>query len=140
MKTRIVLISIIITLMFSFTGCTQNSKEGIIQSEGVKYTMYIGLNDQDTYTQQISTEEAQKMVANIALQYVDGFTQTTAMGAYKDEKGVVTYEKSLVFSFSYASEEQMQNIMNDVLEELNQNSILIEKENVNYDFYEGEMQ
>ncbi len=111
-----------------------------LQEEGVKYTMYIGLNDKNSYIQEISTEEAEQMVTQIALQYVDGFTQTTSKGAYKDEAGVVTYENSLVFSFYDATEEQMKNIMDDVLEDLNQNSVLIERENVNYEFYEGGME
>ena len=38
----------------------------------VKYRLYIGLNDQDTYQQVKSTEEAQELVAEIALKYVEG--------------------------------------------------------------------
>jgi hypothetical protein len=104
----------------------------------VKYTMYIGLNDKDTYTQLISYEEAERKVSKIALKYVDGFTRFAAKGAYKDEKGVVTYENSLVFQFSSATGAQMKAIMKEVLEELNQNSILLEKEKVDCEFYEGE--
>ncbi len=59
-------------------------------------------------------------------------------GAYKDDKGVTTYENSLVFSFDFAEEEQIKRIMDDVLKELNQNSILIERQTVSYSFYEGE--
>jgi hypothetical protein len=60
-----------------------------------------------------------------------------AKGAYKDEKGVITYENTLVFQFSSTTEQQIKSIMDETLIELNQNAILIEKEKVNYEFYEG---
>ncbi len=135
--TRSLLISIVlITVLCSgLSGCTMQT--GLGQSEALKYTMYIGLNDKDTYTQRISYEEAEKKVSNIALKYVDGFTARVGKGAYKDEKGVITHENSLVIEFYNATDQQMKAIMDEILQELNQNSILIEKEKVNYDFYEG---
>jgi len=115
-----------------FSGCVQQP-----EPQTIKYTMYIGLNDQDTYTQLISSEDAEKKVEGIALKYVDGFSSHTVKGAYKDEKGVITRENSLVLEFYNANDQQMQAIMDDILQELNQNSILLEKQKVDYEFYEG---
>lgn len=103
----------------------------------VKYTMYVGLNDKDTYTQLVPTEEAERKVSSIALKHVDGFTAFSAKGAYKDDKGVITNENSLVFEFYSVTEEQMRAVVDEVLKELNQNSVLIEKKKVNSKFYEG---
>lgn len=138
MKKKIYLLAAFILAVIILTGCMLQTKAVDGYGNEVKYTMYVGLNDKDTYTQLISTEDAEKKVSEIALRYVDGFTQLSAKGAYKDEDGIVTYENSLVFEFYSATEEQMKSIMNDIIRELNQNSVLIEKENVSYRFYEGE--
>ncbi|PKM76310.1 MAG: DUF3574 domain-containing protein [Firmicutes bacterium HGW-Firmicutes-15] len=135
MKKPHISIVLIIVLCFMLSGCV--TQTGLGQNEVLKYTMYIGLNDEDTYTQQISYEEAEKKVSDIALKYVDGFTARVAKGAYKDEKGVITHENSLVFEFYNATDQQMKAIMDEILRDLNQNSILIEKQKVNYEFYEG---
>ncbi len=108
-----------------------------MKKSAVKYTMYIGLNDKDTYTQIIDSEEAEKIVSTICLKYIDGYTMSHGEGSYKDEKDVVTKENSLIYTFYNANDEQMKSIMNEVLKKLNQNSILIEKQKINYDFYEG---
>lgn len=138
-KVAFVLV-LILAMAFCVTlaGCMQQSGNQADGESIVKYTMYIGLSDKDAYTQLIPYEEAEKKVSGIALKYVDGFTQLAAKGAYKDEKGVVTHENSLVLEISHATDEQIKAIMNEVLKELNQNSILIEKEYVNCEFYEGE--
>lgn len=135
MKKRLITIFIVITLCFTLTSCT--TQNGLAKSEAVKYTMYIGLNDKDTYQQIIPYEEAEKKVSDIALNYVDGFTELSAKGVFMDEKGAITYENSLVFEFYSATDQQMKAIMDEVIKELNQNSILIEKQKVNYEFYKG---
>jgi|GEM_PF-980328 len=139
---------ILLTTAFLFTGCTtldmQKQDDAINQSEvlfnekGTKYTMYIGLNDKETYEQIVSNEEAERIVTEIALNHVGGFTLTQGKGAYKDEDDVITYENSLIVAFSDASEDQMKAIMDDILVSLNQNAVLIEKKETVYTFYEGE--
>lgn len=135
MRKNFISFIIVVIVCFAFSGCAIQTATP--NSDTVKYTMYIGLNDKDTYTQLITYEEAEKKVSVIALKYVDGFTVLSATGAYKDEKGVITHENSLVFEFSSATDQQMKGIMDETLKELNQNSILIEKQKVNYEFYEG---
>jgi hypothetical protein len=135
MKNRFTLIFIIILLCFTVAGCA--AQPGTRTVEGVKYTLYIGLNDKNTYIQQLSIEDAANKVADIALKYADGFTQLSGKGAYKDEKGIITHENCLIFEFYDTNEEQIKAIMDEVLQELNQDCILIEKQRVNYEFYEG---
>jgi len=124
--------SVLLILICLFSGCAMQS-----ESQNVKYTIYIGLNDKNTYTQLVSYEEAEKKASDIALKYVDGFTAHAAKGAYKDEKGITTHENSLILEFYNTTDQQMKAIMDEILQELNQNSILMEKQKVNYEFYEG---
>ncbi len=135
MRRKSILITLVVVVCFTCSGCFLQA--AIQDGDIIKYTMFIGLNDKDTYTQLISYEEAEKKVSNIALKYVDGFTVLSAKGAYKDGKGIITNENSLVFQFLYVTGEQMKSIMDEVLKELNQNSILLEKQKVNCEFYEG---
>jgi hypothetical protein len=83
--------------MFHTCGCVAQPGTQTQTAEEVKYTLYIGLNDKNTYTQLLSTEDAVNRVADIALKYVDGFTQLSGKGAYKDEKGIITHENCLIF-------------------------------------------
>lgn len=106
--------------------------------EASKYTLYIGLNDKDEYNQLISTEEAKEIVDAICLQYVDGYTVMEAKGAWADEKDILTQENTLVYYFREADEASLREIMNEVIEVLNQNTILLEKQTVGYTYYSGE--
>lgn len=106
-------------------------------SEYGEYVLYIGLNDKDTYTQIIPTEEAKEIVNEICVKYVDGYTVSEASGGWVDEKGALTEEVSLVYSFSGAEEADIVSIMNEVLAALNQNSILVERQDIFYSYYNG---
>lgn len=105
------------------------------QQEGTCYTLYIGTNDKDTYTQEISLEEARDMVNEICVKYVDGYTMQEANGGWVDETGTLTQEDTLVYRLMDVDEDQVISIMNEVLVALNQNSILVEKNEVSYCYY-----
>lgn len=119
-------------------GCAPNRSDKLPYTGNIKYTMYIGLNDKDTYTQLIPYDEAEKKVSEIVLKYVDGYTQMQAKGAYKDDEGIVTLENSLIYEIYAATDQQMEAIMNEVLTALNQHSILLEKQTVKSIFFEGD--
>ena len=108
----------------------ENSPDG-------KYVLYIGLNDKDTYTQLISTDKAKKLVNDICTRYVDGYTVTVADGGWVDETGTLTEEASLIYTISNARESDIVAIMDEVLAALNQNSILVEKQEQSYTYYSG---
>lgn len=102
-----------------------------------KYILYIGTNDKDTYTQEIPMEEAKNIVNEICVKYVDGYTVSDAKGAWVDETDTLTQENTLVYIFYDVTEEQLEKIMDEVLRELNQNSILIEYQKTEYSYYSG---
>ncbi|HBW39209.1 DUF3574 domain-containing protein [Desulfosporosinus sp. BICA1-9] len=137
MKKRIALILITLLIIFALPGCAEQEKASLADQSEFKYHMYIGLNDKDTYKQIISDDEAQKIVSEICLKYVDGYTVTKRQGVYKDEKGIVTQENSLVYEFYSATDDKIKSVMDEALVKLNQNSILVEKAKVDFKFYEG---
>lgn len=104
---------------------------------GKKYVLYIGTNDKDTYKQVISTEEAREIVNEICIKYVDGYTASEAKGGWVDETDTLTQENTLVYAFYEVTEEQLVNIMEEILEALNQNAILVEKQEAIYTYYSG---
>lgn len=104
---------------------------------GEKYVLYIGTNDKDTYTQLIPTEEARDIVNAICTKYVDGYTISDAKGGWVDETDTLTQEHTLVYAFYEVTEEQLLYIMDEILTELNQNSILVEKQEAVYAYYSG---
>ena len=104
---------------------------------GKKYVLYIGTNDKDSYKQVISTEEAREIVNEICIKYVDGYTAYEAKGGWVDETDTLTQENTLVYAFYEVTEEQLVNIMEEILEALNQNAILVEKQEAIYTYYSG---
>lgn len=103
-----------------------------------KYTLYIGTNDKKTYKQIIPTEKAREIVNKICVKYVDGYTSLQACGGWVDETNTLTQENTLVYSFYDVTQQQIVSILNEVEDKLNQNSILVEVEDVNYAYYYGD--
>ena len=85
----------------------------------------------------ISTEEAREIVNEICIKYVDGYTASEAKGGWVDETDTLTQENTLVYAFYEVTEEQLVNIMEEILTALNQNSILLEKQEAIYTYYSG---
>ena len=106
-------------------------------SENSKYVLYIGLNDKDTCSQIIPTEEAKEIVNGICVKYAEGYTVTEANGGWIDEAGALTEEVSLVYTITNAEEADVVSIMDEVLTALNQNSILVERQEISYNYYSG---
>ncbi len=113
---------------------------GILSSQmetDEKYILYIGTNDKDTYTQLIPTDEARDIVNGICAKYTDGYTASDARGGWVDETGTLTQEQTLVYEFYQISEEQLTQIMDEILSALNQNTILVERQQATYTYYAG---
>lgn len=121
------------------TTAEQREAGGFVREmeTGEKYILYIGTNDKDTYTQIISTDDARDMVNRICAKYTGGYTASDARGGWVDETDTLTQENTLVYEFYDITEEQLTQIMDDVLRELNQNSILVERREAVYSYYSG---
>ena len=117
-----------------------NTAESILSDQmetGEKYIIYIGTNDKDTYQQEIPTNEARDMVNAICAKYVEGYTASDAKGGWVDETDTLTQENTLVYSFYNIKEEQLIQVMDEGREKLNQNSILVERQESVYMYYYG---
>ncbi|WNY25736.1 hypothetical protein MsAc7_12940 [Methanolapillus millepedarum] len=69
--------------------------------------------------------------------YAPGYTSFEAQGHWTTPEGVVIDENTLVYVFYRTDEERVIAILDDVLKELNQSAILVEKNDVSYTFYDG---
>jgi hypothetical protein len=134
MLKRLILLVLIFSVCLSPLGCAEKISRD--ESESTKYTLYVGLNDKDTLTQIIPAAEAEKRLGDIAIKYVDGFTLSVGDGAYRDEKGALKREPSIIAEFYFTTEEQIKKIMDEALQEFNQNAILVAREQVNAEIYE----
>ena len=99
--------------------------------------MYIGTNDKDTYTQIIPTETAKEIVNNTCLNYFDGYTIQDARGVWKDEAGKTTGENTIICYFDDADASKVHAAADEIIRKLNQNTILIEKNIIQMEYYTG---
>lgn len=130
-----------VIVFLTLGGNSQSAGENAIleyeSSENGKYVLYIGLNDKETYSQIIPTEEAKNTVNNIVVKYVGGYTVYEAKGGWTDETGTLTEENTLVYHLSGVDEQDVISVMDEVLIALNQNSILVERHDLSYTYYSG---
>lgn len=131
------LVMTIAIIVFLFIGCYADEKKPPQGTEVVNYTLYIGLNDKDTYTQEIPTDEARAIVDSICIKHVSAFTTSDAQGAWTDDIGVLSRENTLVYMFTDAKESQITAIMDELLVALNQSSILVNVNSVQMIQYSG---
>ncbi|MBO6229583.1 MAG: DUF3574 domain-containing protein [Ruminiclostridium sp.] len=108
-------------------------------SEGssMQYVMYVGTNDKDTYRLEMTEEEAKNIVDEVCLKYFEGYTLQEATGAWTDEKKNITHEYTLVCYFDGADKETVYKAADELIEKLNQNSVLIEEDKINIEYYSG---
>lgn len=98
----------------------------------IKYTMYIGLNDKDTKKQEITTEKAINLVCGILAN--NGITDVTiynSLGCYTHEDGERVTENSLIVTMFFIEYIQISNVIVDLKEILNQECIILEKQEIN---------
>lgn len=96
-----------------------------------KYVLYVGLNDKKTKIQEISTLQAYKIITNVIVaNQVDGFTILEANGYYVHDDKTISIEKSLKIEFLFIDIEKIKNIIKELKKILNQESIILETENI----------
>lgn len=122
----------------SAAGDQTASGQAVEQAEQVKYTLYIGTNDKDTYQQEISYDECVEKVTEICMRHTGGCTLAQATGYWADDTGAITSEQSIQCILEDVTLEQVHRIADEVLKALNQNSILIETQGVTSEFYAGQ--
>lgn len=141
-KTRIPTILSILSLCVSI-ACLVLVLTGVgaqklpTEDRSVQYVMYVGTNDKDTYQPEHSQEEARDIVDRVCLKYFEGYTLQDATGAWTDEKGEITHEYTLVCYFDGADKETVYRAADEIIEVLNQNTVLIETDEITTEYYGG---
>lgn len=105
---------------------------------GVKYTLYIGLNDKDTFEQKISTEDAVNKANKICAAHSGGYTQFTARGGWTNDDGTLGHENTLVYMIYDISESDLKALLDEMIREFNQSSVLVEKSEAAHIYYSGQ--
>lgn len=100
----------------------------------IKTTIYVGLNDKETKVQKINILEAYKIAQNILTKKVDGATIYEASGIYKHENGAVVIEQTLRIEILNVSEQIIDELIKTLKIVFNQESVLVQNEDVNIRF------
>lgn len=129
-------ISIIISIVAMTNGGTIAASDAEVQ-QSPQYVMYIGTNDKDTYAPKYSEDEARDIVDKVCLKYFEGYTLQEAIGSWTDEKSNITHEYTLVCYFDDTDKETVHKAADELLEKLNQNTILIEEDEIQMEYYSG---
>ena len=103
----------------------------------IQYVMYVGTNDKDTYKLEHTKEEAMEIVDEICLKYFEGYTLQEATGSWTDEKDNITHEYTIVCYFDGADKNTVYQAADEIIEALNQNTVLIEQDEIRTEYYSG---
>ena len=105
--------------------------------KSLQYVMYVGTNDKDTYKLEHTKEEAMEIVDEICLKYFEGYTPQEATGSWTDEKDNITHEYTIVCYFDGADKNTVYQAADEIIEALNQNTVLIEQDEIRTEYYSG---
>ena len=149
MKKKLVTLMLALCLILSVTACAKNTSKtvetapaateekilGQTAEKGIKYTLYIGLNDKDTYEQIISTEDAIEKANQIVAKHAGGYTQMTARGGWTNDDGSMGHENTMVYIIYDVDEASLKAMLDELLKEFNQGAILVEKDDTPHIYY-----
>ncbi len=162
MKARIITMVSAACMVFALTACdpayfqafvaTQNAQAteqaqaqvaedtilGQVSEPGEKYTLYLGLNDKDTYEQMISTEEALDKANQICAKHAGGYTQFSAKGGWTNDDGTMGHENTIVYMLYDISDDDLKALLDELIQEFNQSAVLVEKSENAHIYYSGE--
>lgn len=91
-----------------------------------KIIIFVGLNDQQTKTQEISTLDAYKIASNILVDIIGFGTITEATGIYTHDDGTIVQETTLRIEVSNVEIEPMKRLALTLKTAFNQESVAFE--------------
>lgn len=127
MKKMIVALLLALMSVGLFAGCGATKPEN-----PVAYSLYCGLNDADTGTQIVSTEEATKIVRKLITDRGFGYTEHIGYGAYtEDNKSVENV--TVIYDLFFIEKADIDKIAEEIREALNLTPVLIVECSRNYE-------
>lgn len=132
----VVAINFVMTIVLLCLVIANNKKSDITNNDtNIKYTLYVGTNDKDTYEPVAEINTCITKVTEICVKYTSGCTISEAKGYWKDDSSAITCESTIVVILEDIEKETVYTICDDIIKELNQNSILVETQGVTSEFY-----
>ena len=101
--------------------------------KGVKYEIFIGIKDKDTYEEVLSVEDFRQILSEICTKKQINFSLLTQLGGYSHGKGYTT-ETSLRVIVIGASYDEMVRLGEWLKKKVNTDAILLTKSEIEYCF------
>ena len=102
-------------------------------TKGIKYEIFIGIKDKDTYEEILNVESFKKILIEICTEEQISFSLLTQLGGYTHNKGYTT-ETSLRVIIIGITEEEIVLLGMKLKELINTDTILITKTEIEYSF------
>ena len=101
--------------------------------KGIKYEIFVGLKDKDSYEEIFSVNKFKEILAEICTEKQISFSLLTQLGGYTHNKGYTT-ETSLRVIIIGISEEELVQLSVRLKEMINTDTVLITKTDIEYSF------
>ena len=140
-KDKLSIIAIVVSVISLIMAVTMfvevNKLKTPAEWTETQYVMYVGTNDKDTNLPKYSQESAREIVDKICLEYFEGYTLQEATGAWTDENKNVTHEYTIVCYFDDTDRNTVYLAADEIMKALNQQTVLIEQDNIHMEYYSG---
>ena len=130
MKKIIIALLLAVMSVGIFAGCSTAKTENE-SAVPVAYSLYCGLNDADTGTQLISTEEAQAIARKIITDKGYGYTEHVCFGAYTEDNKAIE-NVTLIYDMFFIEKADIDTIADEIRAALNLTPILVVEDSRNY--------
>lgn len=104
-----------------------------IFEKGIKYEIFIGTRDKDSYEELIGADECRRILSEICAERKIGFSLLTQLGGYSHNMGYTT-ETSMRVVVIGEDEDEIIRLGERLKQEINTDTILITKSDVEYAF------
>ena len=140
-KDKLSIIALVVSVLSLIMAITMfvevNKLKAPAEGTETQYVMYVGTNDKDTNLPKYSQESAREIVDKICLEYFEGYTLQEATGAWTDENNRVTHEYTIVCYFDDTDRNTVNLAADEIMKALNQQTVLIEQDNIRMEYYSG---
>lgn len=102
--------------------------------KGIKYIVTVGLFDKNTHRLEVDPAHAQSLLNNEVAKTFEGATVYSADGVYRHNDGSTVREPSIRMEVSGASREAVVGLAKWAKEAFNQESVMLESYEEEYDF------
>lgn len=106
---------------------------GCTFQKGIKYEIFVGLKDKDSYEEIFSVNKFKEILAEICTEKQISFSLLTQLGGYTHNKGYTT-ETSLRVIIIGINEEELVQLSVRLKEMINTDTVLITKTDIEYSF------